>query len=61
MTTESVSARHVTHHAMLYERTILDTERMEYLLLSAENDGEGSFMLVQNVGVDVASIDIDAM
>ncbi|HSP32234.1 MAG TPA: DUF2491 family protein, partial [Halomonas sp.] len=61
MTTESVNARQVTHHAMLYERTIQDTERMEYLLLSAENDGEGSFMVVQNLGVDVASVDIDAM
>ena len=61
MTTESVSARHVTHHAMLYERPIEGAERMEYLLLSAENDGEGSFMVVHNVGVDVASVDIDAM
>ncbi|WGI24995.1 DUF2491 family protein [Halomonas alkaliantarctica] len=61
MTTESVSARHVTHHAMLYERTIEGTERMEYLLMSAENDDEGSFMVVHNVGVDVASVDIDAM
>lgn len=61
MTTESVSARHVTHHAMLYERPIQGTERMEYLLLSAENDGEGSFMVVHNLGVDVASVDIDAM
>lgn len=61
MTTESVSARHVTHHAMLYERTIEAAERMEYLLLSAESDGEGSFMVVHNVGVDVASVDIDAM
>lgn len=61
MTTESVTARTVTHHTMLYERTIQDAERMEYLLLSAENDGEGSFMLVHNVGVDVASVDIDAM
>tara|TARA_R110002012_G_scaffold108840_2_gene251751 strand:+ start:864 stop:1586 length:723 start_codon:yes stop_codon:yes gene_type:complete len=61
MTTESVVARRVTHHAMLYERTIQGTERMEYLLLSAETDGEDSFMLVQNVGVDVASVDIDAV
>ena len=61
MTTESVSARHVTHHAMLYERPIEGAERMEYLLLSAENDGEGSFMVVHNVGVDVASVDIDAV
>ena len=61
MTTESVSARHVTHHAMLYERTIEGAERMEYLLLSAESDGEGSFMVVHNVGVDVASVDIDAV
>ncbi|MCH4811551.1 DUF2491 family protein [Vreelandella neptunia] len=61
MTTESIAARHVTHHAMLYERTIQGTERMEYLLISAENDGEGSFMVVHNVGVDVASVDIDAM
>ncbi|WP_386080333.1 DUF2491 family protein [Vreelandella sp. F11] len=61
MTTESVATRQVTHHAMLYERTIEGAERMEYLLLSAENDGEGSFMVVNNVGVDVASVDIDAM
>ncbi|MBT2774850.1 DUF2491 family protein [Halomonas sp. ISL-60] len=61
MTTESVAARLVTHHTMLYERTIEGAERMEYLLLSAENDGEGSFMVVHNVGVDVASVDIDAM
>ncbi|TVU91733.1 DUF2491 family protein [Vreelandella titanicae] len=61
MTTESVAARQVTHHAMLYERTIEGAERMEYLLLSAESDGEGSFMVVHNVGVDVASVDIDAM
>jgi len=61
MTTESVSARHVTHHAMLYERTIQSSERMEYLLLSAENDGEGSFMVVHNLGVDVASVDIEAI
>lgn len=61
MTTESVSARHVTHHTMLYERPIRGTERMEYLLLSAENDGEGSFMVVHNLGVDVASVDIEAM
>ncbi|NYT71121.1 DUF2491 family protein [Halomonas sp. QX-2] len=61
MTTASVSARHVTHHAMLYERTIEGAERMEYLLLSAESDGEGSFMVVHNVGLDVASVDIDAV
>lgn len=61
MTTESVAARSVTHHAMLYERTIQGAERMEYLLVSAENDGEGGFMVVHNVGVDVASVDIDAM
>ncbi|WP_235040507.1 DUF2491 family protein [Vreelandella profundi] len=61
MTTESMVALTVIHHAMLYERTIQDTERMEYLLLSAENDGEGGYMLVQNVGVDVASVDIDAV
>nr|WP_298058439.1 DUF2491 family protein [uncultured Halomonas sp.] len=61
MTTESVATRQVTHHAMLYERTIEGAERMEYVLMSAENDGEGSFMVVHNVGVDVASVDIDAM
>lgn len=61
MTTETLLTRNVTHHAMLYERTIEDAERMEYLLLSAENDGEGSFMVVHNVGVDVASVDIEAM
>ncbi|MBZ5488501.1 DUF2491 family protein [Halomonas aquamarina] len=61
MTTESVMTRSVTHHAMLYERQIDGAERMEYVLLNAENDGEGGFMLVQNLGVDVTSIDIDAI
>lgn len=61
MTTESVMTRSVTHHAMLYERQIEGSERMEYVLLNAENDGEGGFMLVQNLGVDVTSVDIDAI
>ncbi|HCR96502.1 MAG: DUF2491 family protein [Halomonas sp.] len=61
MTTESVMTRSVTHHAMLYERPIEDSERMEYVLLNAEDDGEGGFMLVQNLGVDVTSVDIDAI
>lgn len=61
MTTESVMTRSVTHHAMLYERPIEGSERMEYVLLNAENDGEGGFMLIQNLGVDVTSVDIDAI
>ncbi|WP_447555159.1 DUF2491 family protein [Vreelandella sp. EE22] len=61
LTHESVMTRQVVHHAMLYERPIADSERMEYVLMSAENDEEGSFMLVENLGVDVASIDIDAI
>ncbi|WNL41903.1 DUF2491 family protein [Halomonas sp. PAMB 3264] len=61
MTQESVMTRQVVHHAMLYERAIKGAERMEYVLLSAEDDGEGGFMLVENLGVDVASIDIDAI
>ncbi|RUR35328.1 DUF2491 family protein [Vreelandella populi] len=61
MTTESVMTRSVTHHAMLYERSIEGSERMEYVLLNAENDGEGGFMLIQNLGVDVTSVDIDAI
>lgn len=61
MTTESVMTRSVTHHAMLYERSIEGAERMEYVLLNAENDGEGGFMLVQNLGVDITSVDIDAI
>lgn len=61
MTTQSVMTRSVTHHAMLYERTIEGSERVEYVLLNAENDGEGGFMLVQNLGVDVVSVDIDAI
>ncbi|WP_447895062.1 DUF2491 family protein [Vreelandella sp. GE22] len=61
MTIESVMTRQVVHHAMLFERPIEGSERMEYVLMSAENDEEGSFMLVENLGVDVASIDIDAI
>ncbi|MCA1771601.1 MAG: YjfK family protein [Halomonas sp.] len=61
VTTDSISGRYVTHHAMLFERVIKDAERMEYVLVSAENDGDGGFMVVHNVGVDVASVDIDAL
>jgi hypothetical protein len=61
VTTDSISSRYVTHHAMLFERAIQDAERMEYALVSAENDGDGGFMVVYNVGVDVAPMDIDAL
>ncbi|WP_346796593.1 DUF2491 family protein [Halomonas sp. Bachu 37] len=61
MTTETIASRQVRHHAMLYERPIAGSDRLEYLLLSAEDDGEGSFMVVHNIGVDVASVDIDAL
>lgn len=60
-TSESVTGRQVVHHAMLFERSIAGSERMEYVLMSGESDEEGSFMLVENLGVDVASIDIDAI
>ncbi|CAM3960086.1 DUF2491 domain-containing protein [Vreelandella rituensis] len=60
-TLESLVPRQVRHHAMLYERNIQASERMEYLLISAEDDGQGSFMVVYNLGVDVASVDIDAL
>lgn len=60
-TTERIVPRHVTHHAMLYERPIEGSERMEYVLVSAEDDGEGGFMRVDNLGVDIASVDIDAV
>ncbi|MFG6665800.1 DUF2491 family protein [Halomonas sp. HNIBRBA4712] len=61
MTEQSVVTRQVVHHAMLFERPIEGSERMEYVLMSAESDEEGSFMLAENLGVDVALLDIDAI
>lgn len=45
------------HHAMLYERPVAGSDRMEYLLVSAElTDGE--YCVVFNVGVDVTLADL---
>lgn len=46
-----------THHAMLFERPVEGTDRMEYLLISAELTGE-EFCVVFNVGVDVTAADL---
>lgn len=51
----------VTHHCMLFERAIPDTERFEYILLSAEaDDADGSYQLVTNLGIDLRELSITA-
>lgn len=53
---DSVSYQ-TNHSSMLYERKVHDSERMEYLLISAElTDGE--YCVVFNIGVDVSTADL---
>ncbi|MDP3536321.1 MAG: DUF2491 family protein [Halomonas sp.] len=51
----------VFHHCMLFERAIPETERFEYILLSAEaDDADGSYQLVTNLGIDLRELSITA-
>ncbi|WP_355659822.1 DUF2491 family protein [Halomonas salifodinae] len=58
---ERPGRRPVTHYGMLYERSVTDAPLMEYLFLSAEDDHDGGFMLVENLGIDLSWVDIDAI
>lgn len=48
----------VQHYCMLYERTVVEGRLFEYLLLSAEADEDNSHLLVNNVGIDLSSVDL---
>jgi len=49
----------LTHYAMLYQRKIPALERMESLLISAEDYGPDEFCVVYSLGIDVSSADLD--
>jgi len=49
----------LTHYAMLYEREIPGSERLEYLLMSVEDSGPNDFCVVFSVGVDISAADLE--
>ena len=49
----------LTHYAMLYERQIPNSERLEYLLISVEDSGPNDFCVVFSIGVDVSQADLE--
>jgi hypothetical protein len=51
----------VTHFAMLYERSISGSERMEYLLVSVEDSGPNDFCVVFSLGVDISPADLEVV
>ncbi|RFA24733.1 hypothetical protein CAI21_20500 [Alkalilimnicola ehrlichii] len=55
---DSVPEYTVSHFCMLYEREVEGAERLEYLLVSAEQTGE-EYCVVFSVGVDVSEADLD--
>lgn len=54
---DTIPAYRTTHHAMLFQREVAATDRMEYLLISAELTGE-EFCVVHSLGVDVTLADL---
>lgn len=50
-------AYRTTHHCMLFERAVEGTDRLEYLLISAELTGE-EYCVVFSIGVDVTAADL---
>jgi len=56
---DSVPDYDLTHYAMLYQREIPGSERLEYLLVSVEDSGPSDFCVVFSLGVDVSSADLE--
>lgn len=54
---DAVPAFRTDHFCMLYEREVEDSERMEYLLVSAEETGD-EYCVVYSLGVDVTDADL---
>src|SRR5690606_33931820 len=55
---DTVPAYTVNDYCMLYERPVDDTQRMEYLLISAEQTGD-EYCVVFSVGVDISEADLE--
>ncbi len=49
----------LTHYAMLYQREIPNSERLEYLLISVEDSGPTDFCVVFSLGVDISVADLE--
>ncbi len=49
----------LTHYAMLYQRQIPNSERLEYLLISVEDSGPNDFCVVFSLGVDISAADLE--
>jgi len=49
----------LTHYAMLYQREIPSLQRVETLLISAEDYGPSEFCVVYSLGIDVSTADLD--
>lgn len=49
----------LTHYAMLYQRHVAAIDRVESLLISAEDYGPNEFCVVYSLGLDVTTADLD--
>ncbi len=58
-TNAAASDYDLTHYAMLYQREIPNSERLEYLLISVEDSGPNDFCVVFSIGVDVSQADLE--
>jgi len=54
---DHVPAYRTEHYCMLYEREVEGADRMEYLLVSAEETGD-DYVVVFSLGVDISSADL---
>lgn len=56
---DAVADYDLTHYAMLYQREIAGSERLEYLLISVEDSGPNDFCVVFSLGVDLSPADLE--
>jgi hypothetical protein len=54
---DTVASFWCRHHAMLYRRSVGDTDRQEYVLISVE-EGPDSLLVVTSVGLDLNPADL---
>lgn len=56
---DSTADYDLTHYAMLYQREIPGSERLEYLLIAVEDSGPNDFCVVFSLGVDISAADLE--
>lgn len=54
----AVKSYALTHYAMLYQREVPDMDRVEALLISAEDYGPTEFCVVYSLGINVTTADL---